>query len=202
MKSIGILAGTFDPIHKGHISFANEALKFGLEKVYFLVEPRPRRKQAVKALQHRRAMVKLAIASQPKFGMIQLEQARFNIEKTLPVLKARFKGQKLYLLFGDDIVSHMVDWPFIEELVKSTNLVIATRSYDNDDFKLKLNNFEKTRNMKFSYHIIHPQQTEISSSKIRLDIKGKKKPIGLDPAVARYITNNKLYSDMTGGGPK
>src|SRR5688572_27140829 len=104
---IGIYSGTFDPIHLGHVAFAKEALKqCGLEKVYFLVEPRPRRKQGVKALEHRQAMVELAIAKEPALGSIILDHARFSVRQTLPVLQARFEGSEIVFLMGDDMLAH------------------------------------------------------------------------------------------------
>ncbi|MCA9332160.1 adenylyltransferase/cytidyltransferase family protein, partial [Candidatus Saccharibacteria bacterium] len=52
MKKVGIYAGSFDPIHKGHIALAEQAIQqCGQDKVFFMVEPRPRRKQGVKALE-------------------------------------------------------------------------------------------------------------------------------------------------------
>src|SRR5258708_1287895 len=92
VKKIPIFAGTFDPVHEGHLAFAQAALEEGLEKVMFLVEPRPRRKQGVRALEHRTAMVQLAIADEPQLSTIVLEQARFSVNETLPVLRARFSG--------------------------------------------------------------------------------------------------------------
>src|SRR5688572_18703158 len=127
IKKIGIFSGTFDPIHEGHLAFAQAALEQGLEKVWFLVEPRPRRKQGVRALEHRQAMVGLAIESEPKFGQIMLEQARFTAHETLPVLQARFKGRQLVLLFGDDVLSHIADWPDVQKLVQAIELMIAVR---------------------------------------------------------------------------
>ena len=68
VKRIGIFAGTFDPVHKGHISFALQAIEAaGLDEVVFLPEPRPRHKQSVTDQSHRIAMINLAIKAYPKF---------------------------------------------------------------------------------------------------------------------------------------
>src|SRR3990167_415541 len=161
MKKIGIFAGTFDPVHEGHIAFAYAALEQGLEKVMFLPEPRPRRKQGVRALEHRIAMVQLAVAKEPRFGVIVLEQARFTAEETLPVLRARFVGYKLVLLFGDDVVAHMAGWPHIEALIQSTELMIASRHENTKELEATLQSLQKTRNIVFTYQIVHPQQEEV-----------------------------------------
>jgi nicotinate-nucleotide adenylyltransferase len=194
VKKIGIFAGTFDPIHDGHIAFAHEALAQGLEKVMFLPEPRPRRKQGVHALEHRIAMVQLAVASEPRFGTIVLEQARFTAHETLPVLQARFAGYKLVLLFGDDVVAHMASWPHIDSLMDSTQLMIASRHPDTTELEATLRTLKKVRNLRFEYQIVQPQKEEVTSSKIRLNIKHAKPVRGLAPAVETYIKKHQLYS--------
>lgn len=196
-KKIGIFAGTFDPIHQGHIAFAKAALNTGLEKVMFLPEPRPRRKQGVKALEHRRAMVRIAIANEPDLGMIVLEQARFTPHETLPKLQARFPGYKLVLLFGGDVVSHIANWPHVKTLVNAAELMIASRLQDTASLRAKLQTLEKTRNLKFKYNIIYPGNEQYASSVIRLDFKHNKIPDGVSPLVQRYISKHKLYSTST-----
>ncbi len=193
-KKIGIFAGTFDPIHDGHIAFAYAALEKGLEKVMFLPEPRPRRKQGVRALEHRIAMVQLAVADEPRFGTIVLEQARFTPHQTLPVLQARFASYKLVLLFGDDVVSHMASWPHVDSLVKDAELMIASRHQDISGLKATIQNLQITRNLSFEYQIVQPGKEEVTSSKIRLGIRHGKQVSGLMTEVSAYITKNKLYA--------
>jgi nicotinate-nucleotide adenylyltransferase len=193
MKRIGIFAGTFDPIHDGHIAFAQAALDQGIEKVMFLVEPRPRRKQGVRALEHRIAMVQLAIAKQPKMGTIMLEQARFTAHETLPVLQERFKGYKLVLLFGDDVTQHIAQWPHVTQLVESTELLIASRQANTDMLRETMHTLEHTRSLKFHYNIIKAPKEYLSASKIRLQLKRHEKPEGLPPKVYGYITQQDLY---------
>lgn len=193
-SKIGVFAGTFDPVHDGHIAFAKEALRCGLEKVMFLPEPRPRRKQGVRALEHRIRMVQLAIAGEAQCGTIMLEQARFTPHETLPVLQARFPDHKLVLLFGDDVISHIAGWPHLTSLVDSAELLIASRHADAAKLQATLRILEQTRNLKFKHQIIHPQRVEITSSAIRLNLKYNRPVIGLPPAVADYVSKHKLYS--------
>jgi nicotinate-nucleotide adenylyltransferase len=127
LKKFGVFAGTFDPLHNGHLAFARQALRSGLDKVYFLPEPRPRRKQGVRALEHRQGMIEVAIQDDTRLGLIKLEQARFTPYETLPVLQQRFPNAEIVLLFGDDVLRHIADWPRIAELADSVRLLIATR---------------------------------------------------------------------------
>jgi nicotinate-nucleotide adenylyltransferase len=199
MKQIGIYAGTFDPIHNGHLAFAQAALDAGLEKVMFLVEPRPRRKQGVRALEHRLAMVQQAIKGQPQMGSIILEQARFTPHETMPVLQNRFKGYQLVLLFGDDVIAHISEWPHVEELVKSVELMIAVRQSSEPAIQETFKTIEATSNLTFQYRFVEPKCPGISSSHIRSVLKKRQQPVDIPESVWRYIRSHRLYVSVTTG---
>lgn len=179
------------------MAFARKALEAGLEKVFFLVEPRPRRKQGVRAFEHRVAMVQLAIRNESRFGAILLEQARFTPHETLPVLKERFHGYELVFLFGDDVMGYMVDhiaaWPHIDELAKSASLLIAARNQQQTELDRKLGLLRKHHDLPFKYGFVEPGVETLSSSKIRLAIKRKETVTGLPQSVLEYIRKNNLY---------
>lgn len=191
---IGIYAGTFDPIHNGHLAFANEALKTGLDKVLFLVEPRPRRKQGVRALEHRHNMVELAIKDEPKFGAIALGQARFNVQETLPVLQALFPDYTLVFLFGDDVISHIAHWPHRLELLEQTELLVAVRHHKRAELKQTFKTLQQTTGVAFTYFMVEPNAPDIASSKIRLQIRRKHDTPDIPASVAGYIKKKRLYA--------
>lgn len=197
MKKIGIFAGTFDPVHTGHLAFAQAALDAGLEKVWFVVEPRPRRKQGVRALEHRQAMVELAIADEPRFGSIVVEQARFTPNETLPPLMARFKGYKLVLLFGDDVLGHIAHWPHIQSLARSVDLMIATRRHDQAELEERMQAIESNRQLHFNYGFVHPDKPAISSSRLRLVLKKRHATRSIPKSVQDYIAAHRLYFSAT-----
>jgi nicotinate (nicotinamide) nucleotide adenylyltransferase len=193
MKRVGIFAGAFDPVHEGHLKFAQEALTKGrLDKVFFLVEPRPRRKQGVKSFEHRINMVKLAIENELRFGLIVLEQARFSVLETLPLLISRFKGSQINLLLGEDVAAHLVDWPHIDELINSVHFVIGIRN-NKTDLNNHIKTIEKTRGLSFNYTTFKTRLSKINSSEIRLALRQGQNPGGLDPKVATYIKKHGLY---------
>lgn len=195
MKRVGILAGTFDPIHKGHLAAASQAIaECQLDKIFFLVEPHPRRKQGVRALEHRECMVQLAIAGHPKFGSIMLEHARFSVDETLPVLKRLYKGAELYLLFGDDVLRHLAEWPHVEELIKDVCFVIAVRAGKIDKAQKQLDDLSKARGLKLNYALFQSDAPDFSSSRIRLAYKRGKPVGGVTKEVREYIKSNGLYS--------
>ncbi len=195
MKKIGIFSGTFDPVHEGHISFAHEAIsKCGLDKVFFLIEPRPRRKQGVKAFEHRAAMVGKVVRGESCFGSIVLHQARFSINETLPILQARFKGAELYMLTGEDVLMHLVNWPHVKDLVDAVHFIIGIRKYSPGDLEKHIDVLQKTRGLKFKYTIFQAKNAEVSSSVLRSELRKGRQPRGLNPAVLRYIRKYQLYS--------
>lgn len=192
IQKIGIFAGTFDPIHDGHVAFARLALERGLDKVYFLPEPRPRRKQGVRALEHRLAMINLAIADDERLGSIKLEQARFTPHETLPVLQERFKGMQIVLLFGDDVIAHIADWPHVADLVQSVELLVAVRHHNQDKLVRTFDILHRTSGLSFAYSLVEPGKQSVSSSKIRAGLKTMDMA-GIHTQVAEYIRKHRLY---------
>src|SRR3954451_17379308 len=103
-QRIGIFAGSFDPIHKGHIAFALKAAESAeLDEVYFLPEQRPRGKEGITHISHRLAMLELAARAHAKLGVIDLPDKQFWMSKAWPRLRQRFPGDKLFLLMGVDV---------------------------------------------------------------------------------------------------
>lgn len=195
MKKVGIYSGTFDPVHEGHVGFALEAAKqCGLEKVFFLVEPRPRRKQGVKALEHRAEMVRLAVQHEPKLGSILLEQQRFSAADTLPVLQQRFKGAELHMLMGDDMLGHFADWPHVESLIKNIRFAIGIRSHAKTDVTKRLKDIQKAKGLAMNYCLFRAPGASYASRKIRQAIRSGKPPQGLAPEVMEYVLATGLYA--------
>ncbi len=193
MSKIGIYAGTFDPVHEGHLEFARLAVQSGLDKVYFLPEPRPRRKQGVRALEHRQGMIAAAIADQPMLGLIKLQQARFTPHETMPILQQRFPGSQLVLLFGDDVVQHIADWPRVQELAQSVELLIATRHQQRASIQKQMQTLADVNGLVFSYRLID-MSIEQSSSNVRAAVRrGDDHHTVLHPKVLDYIRHHRLY---------
>ncbi len=194
MVKVGILSGTFDPIHNGHLQFAHDALEqAGLDKVFFLPEARPRRKQGVKAIEHRLNMVHLAVMEEPQFGVIVLGQDRFTPQETLPVLKARFQGASLHMLMGDDMLKHLGDWPHVEQVIGAVHFIIGVRSDQNKAIGL-LQAIEKTRGVDMRYQIFQSTLPSVSSSRIKSVLRKKNKSNKIPLEVQAYIKRHGLYS--------
>lgn len=197
MKKVGIYAGSFDPVHEGHLNFARQAVKLSqLDKLFFMVEPRPRRKQGVKALVHRQEMVKLAIDQEGNFGSIMLDQQKFTIDKTMPALRARFQGAELHLVMGDDVIGHLSSWPGLENLASSTRLIIGVRGGSQKLVKDRLKIIENNKGVIFNHNIFNAIMSSTSSSRIRSVIKSGKQPKNVPAPVLEYIREQNLYTQQ------
>ncbi len=197
MKRVGIFSGTFDPVHNGHIAFAEAAAKeCKLDKVFLLVEPTPRRKQAVKAFEHRVNMMQLAIADKPNLGSIVLEHQQFTPKETLPVLLQRFSGAELVMLMGDDMLSHFVDWPNVDYLVNTVSFIIGARRESPAAVRKKVETISAIRGVVFDFSVIAIKDKHVSSSKVRSILRQGHSSKDLHPSVMAYIRERKLYAAL------
>jgi nicotinate-nucleotide adenylyltransferase len=197
MTKVGIYPGAFDPVHDGHLAFARAAMaQHGLDRVFFLPEPSPRHKQGVKALEHRVQMVQLATKNDAKLGVIVLEQSRFTVHETWPLITARFKTSRLYMLLGSDVAQRLAAWPDIEEFIESVpSFLIALRKKDNPkDVIDKLKVLSHTKGSTFDYFLMDAPERMVSSAQIRAQLRRGKQPADISEAVLKYIARNGLYA--------
>lgn len=195
MKKVGIYPGTFDPIHEGHLALAREAIKQNnLDKLFFLVEPRPRRKQGVKAFEHRNEMVRLALLDEPLMGSIQLNQQRFTAAETLPVLDQRFKDAEIVMVMGDDLLIHFAEWAHVEKLIDRLRFAIGIRSSRESEIIQRLDIIRQVTGRAMRVTLFQAPASQFSSRTIRHEIKYGNKPKGLPSCVIKYIDKMGLYS--------
>lgn len=186
MKKIGIFAGTFDPVHIGHIAFALRAIeKAQLDKVIFLPERQPRYKQHVTDFKHRLQMLKLSAKSFEFLEVLDLPEPFFTIKTTLPGLQKAFDGTQLCLMMGSDVAQKINDWSDVDELAKNVSLIVGLRKNDTEEGLVE--KFLKI-NPALSVKFITTRYPEISATQAREDTKAK-----LAPAVDQYIKEHRLY---------
>jgi nicotinate-nucleotide adenylyltransferase len=190
VKRIGIFAGTFDPVHQGHLAFSQAALRqCDLQKVYFLPERFPRAKQAVTAIRHRVAMLELAQKDLPDQGTIVLNEDQFKVASTLPMLQAQFSDARLVLLLGSDVVCHSLPhWDGLDSLLHQTDLAIAVRGTDSvNQVRDTLSSLMKSH-APFGYEIVSTHHDALSSSQTRAS------GAGLSGEMIAYIKAHDLYA--------
>lgn len=193
---IGIYAGTFNPVHSGHIAFALQAIQASrLDTVYFLPERQPRGKQQVEHFGHRVGMLKRALKPHPQLKVMELVDANFSVHRTLPQLQHRFAGSQLVFLFGSDIVPHLGDWPHAAQLLKESELVVGIRSRDNrEDLRAAV---ESWHTQPKSVIIFDSYAPDVSSGIVREALrKGRPAAPGLLTSVERYSDRHWLYVSL------
>src|SRR6185436_19512858 len=139
MRRVGIFAGSFDPVHKGHISFALQAIEAAkLDRVVFVPDPLPRRKPAITHIAHRTAMLKLGLTGHTKLGLLELPDKHFTVASSLPRLNKAFPGDELLLLTGTDVLEHISIWPLVTTMLSRVGLVVAARGRVDEQHAHKL----------------------------------------------------------------
>jgi nicotinate-nucleotide adenylyltransferase len=189
---IGIYAGTFDPVHAGHIAFALQALTIAqLDEVYFLPERQPRNKHGVEHFAHRVAMLSRALRPYKQFHVLEQPDISFSVERTLPRLQTQFKDNQLVFLFGSDIVTHIMEWPKVDRLLTMCELVIGLRAKD-DENKIK-SYISAWRVQPTNLTIFASYAPNISSGRVRAALRKREYVQGLLSSVQRYSDHNWLY---------
>lgn len=191
MKRIGIFGGRFDPIHIGHLIVAQDLLdRVGLEKVLFLVSHNPPHKSVEAPFQDRYRMVQLAISSNPKFEVTDIEW-RLNLKKSYTVLvlkelKKDYPDSEFYFIMGYDQFIKLPTWYKVGELFKLAKLIVLQR--------LTEKNGDETLPYKEGVLFIRQRIVEISSTEIRERLRmGKSVKYLLPESVHEYIKRKKLY---------
>ncbi|MBI4267789.1 MAG: nicotinate-nucleotide adenylyltransferase [Chloroflexi bacterium] len=131
---IGVLGGTFDPIHNGHILVAEEVIsRLNLEQVIFVPAGRPWLKEGnvITAVEHRVAMVRLAIGDNPAFKLSLVEVSRpgpsLSVD-TVAELQAQLgKDVELFFIIGCDNLTQLPRWKEPARLIKMCRLVVVPR---------------------------------------------------------------------------
>ncbi|MBW8171550.1 nicotinate-nucleotide adenylyltransferase [Ornithinimicrobium sp. Arc0846-15] len=130
---VGVMGGTFDPIHHGHLVAASEAAsRLGLDQVIFVPTGQPYRKdvsQVTKA-EHRYLMTVIATASNPTFTVSRVDVDRDGptyTRDTLRDLKAEHPEDELFFITGADALAQILSWKGVDELWDLAHFIGVTR---------------------------------------------------------------------------
>jgi hypothetical protein len=199
MKEIGILGGTFDPIHIGHTKLGIEAIKqFDLSEIWIIPAFNPPHKtlKNVTSYEDRVNMVRLAIENLSQFKILEIEKMRGGksyTSETLKELVSLYPKTRFSFIIGADSLYEIEDWHKPEEVMKFARLLVALRTY-----KTYKSLVEQADYLKEKYNadieIISYNKIDISSNEIRsLVSKNKDYSALVDEQVKKYIESNKLY---------
>ncbi|WP_192929588.1 nicotinate-nucleotide adenylyltransferase [Alkaliphilus serpentinus] len=200
VKRVGILGGTFDPLHLGHLYIAEATLeKLQLDKVIFIPTGiSPHKVQRTPAL-HRYVMAHIATCENTKFQVspieINREGASFTID-TIRLLKDEYpKETTFYFITGGDAFIELDTWRNYMELLKLVTFVVVNRSEIKRDHLLKrIKDFKNSFDAKVI--LINLPTLEVSSTDIRQRVKdGQTIRYLVTEGVEAYIKKYRLYKD-------
>ncbi len=210
----GILGGTFDPIHLGHLRTAEEVCqKLGLEKVYLIPSASPPHKTdaLISSFEHRLAMVRMAVSASPLLEALDIEGKRSGFSYSIETLKELYNASEpppeLFFILGTDAFLEIETWKEYRILFDYAHFVIIQRAGHEveklDDFskkirrdikKTKISNVSKTSSG--TTIIMNSTFMEISATRIREMVSSGRSIRFLVPeTVRKYIVRKGLYTN-------
>lgn len=199
MQKIGIMGGTFNPIHMGHLILAEKAREqFHLDEVIFIPCGVPYMKNTYEILpgEIRAEMTKLAVVENPFFdvSMIEIERkGNTYTYETLLSLRDKNPGAEYYFILGADSLFAIENWKMPEKIFENCHILVAVRD-EKTDAKLEEQITYLCQKYNASISLLQTVHIAISSSMIRDALKDGKSIRYLIPdAVYDYIIKNKLY---------
>ncbi|WP_226667320.1 nicotinate-nucleotide adenylyltransferase [Metabacillus litoralis] len=186
-KKIGILGGTFDPPHFGHLLIANEILhNLHLAEVWFIPNQIPPHKQSnhFTESKHRLNMLKLAIKDNKKFKINTIELEREGPSytyDTIHLLREQFPSYSFHFIIGADMIEYLPKWYKIDEMIKFVSFIgVKRHGYRTES------NYPVTE--------IEIPLFDVSSTMLRDRLNNNESTAYLLPEdVKRYIEGNHLY---------
>ena len=199
---VGLLGGTFDPIHIGHLILADQACsQLGLDEVLLLPAADPPHKQGrqIAPVADRVRMVELAIAGNPALRLSRVDVDRPGPHYTLDTVRL-LKGQfppdaRLYFLMGFDSLRDLPKWHSPLELLAEVHLVALTRP----DVPIDWNELESVLpGVRAQITLLDMPEVEVASHSLREAVRvGSSIRYLVPEEVRRYIMDKGLYRDPT-----
>jgi nicotinate-nucleotide adenylyltransferase len=200
-KKVGIMGGTFDPIHTGHLVVANEVLNFyGLEEIIFIPAGDPPHKKGTVANSFDRyIMTEMAVLSNNRFKVSDIEikkSGKSYTLNTLMELTKEYPDAEFHFITGTDAVIELPSWREPEKLLKLCKFVAVSRpGISMGEARDKISEINKMFNS--SIELFQAPMLQISSTDIRQRfMDGKSAKYLLPESVEQYIIKNNLYGRM------
>ena len=197
MSRVGIMGGTFDPVHYGHLYAAEQAREeCDLGTVYFVPCNLPPHKDGagLTAAEHRSTMVQLAAASNPSFAASRMEIERGGLSYTIHTV-TEFRellgvGTEIHFITGADAIGEIMTWRDNEALASLCRFVAVTRpGYEVGSLRERL-----SPALRASLEVVEVKGLDISSTDIRRRVgEGRSIRYLTPPEVELYIANTGLY---------
>ena len=207
-RRIGILGGTFDPPHLGHLLIAETArVALQLESVLFLPagEPWLKSGQRITPAAHRLRMVRLAVADNPHFHVCDCEIRRSGATYTVDTLRelrrAYPDATELYFIVGSDVLAQFHRWKEPEAILELCRLAVIERPGGPADAMAALSGrFPEAVNSGAVVSLTGPRVDFSASELRRILAAGQSARYQIPDAVADYIAANELYRRSSESG--
>ncbi|SCZ77196.1 nicotinate-nucleotide adenylyltransferase [Acidaminobacter hydrogenoformans] len=199
-KRIGLMGGSFDPIHYGHLVLAEEMRsKLSLDKVIFIPVGRAPHKRAEQMTKPRQRydMVMLATLDHPNFEVsaieIEREEVTYSFETVAHIAKNSAPGDEFYFIAGADALMELETWRSVEVLLKMVTFVGAARpGTDQQELIQKMEQLRQRYGA--SIKLVELPELDISSTDLRRRVRlGLSVKYLMPESVSLYIGKHKLY---------
>lgn len=197
-RRLGVLGGTFDPIHHGHLVAAQEAhYQLGLERVLFVPAGQPphKRDEPLSVVHHRLRMVEMAIEGKAYLGLSRVDVDRPGPHYTADTLallqQASDPDTRLFFIAGSDSLRELLEWHEPERIIQEAALAVVRRPGAEVDVEPLAQALPGLRDR---LHWVQMPLLEISSTDLRARVReGRPISFFLPPAVESYILEHGLY---------
>ncbi len=196
---IGIMGGTFDPIHIGHLLLGEFAYEdYGLDEIWYLPNGNPPHKQQAEesTLNHRVEMIRQAIRNVPYFKLCLHEAKETEHSytyQTMRELNTLYPENNFYFILGADSLFSIETWKYFREIFPTCTILAAMRDdKDAADMRMQIRYLEEKYGARI--RILQAPLLEISSTTLRERAsRGQSVSYMVPDAVAEYIKKNRLY---------
>jgi nicotinate-nucleotide adenylyltransferase len=213
IKRIGVLGGTFDPVHLGHLALARFVRQsLGLDRLLFIPAARPPHKLQtdLSPFAARYEMLQLALRREPEFTVSDMEVARrgpsYSVDTLAQLHRLAGDGERFFFIIGLDAFLELQTWKNYRELPRLADLVVINRAEYPFEQALvtiqSLGNYRydqdcscwRTVDLPGRIYQLTMEPVEISSTMVRQAVAAGQPLKGLvPPEVARYIREHRLY---------
>lgn len=195
-RRIGVLGGSFDPVHEAHLELARRGRdQLDLDDIWLLPAGIPPHKDvaALTAVEHRLAMLRLAMDDEPRMSVCTFEIDRPGVHyswQTLTELRRLHPQARFFFLMGEDSLLALGSWSHPADLVRLAVPVVCPRP--------GFGGPRPARVYGVAIHWLSGEELDLSSSALRERLGRGERPEGMDPAVLAYIDEHGLYRGDNG----